>query len=300
MSTTKDYELIKPYERQTVFELLEQAGFDLKDWGESKYGASRAAANPKYCYNWSFEEPGQAIAVCIWYAEIMDDGRVLYHSNNMRVEPVSNNLTSARIWKRRAVAVDKHIRAAYIDQLPIRALVLMGERRDRADPTSKASRVRSRLLDPTAWAVTEYDIETGDFVLTRGADPVVPFTSSVDAEAAAFKEGALRRSFRKHRHREWRARRDKIGEVMRTRGRLICEVSNCGFDFEQQYGELGAGYAHVHHLTPLSAASPRGTETKLSDLAIVCANCHSMIYLGGQCRPLESLIVARNLEAIQS
>ena len=27
----------------------------------------------------------------------------------------------------------------------------------------------------------------------------------------------------------------------------------CGFDFEAVYGEIGAGYIHVHHLTPLSS-----------------------------------------------
>jgi predicted HNH restriction endonuclease len=66
-------------------------------------------------------------------------------------------------------------------------------------------------------------------------------------------------------------------------------VPRCGFDFERAYGELGRGYAHVHHKRPLSERD--GDEvTRLEDLAVVCANCHAMIHLGNQCRPLDALI----------
>jgi 5-methylcytosine-specific restriction protein A len=33
---------------------------------------------------------------------------------------------------------------------------------------------------------------------------------------------------------------------------LACTV--CGFDFERTYGEIGSGFIHVHHLTPLADA----------------------------------------------
>jgi hypothetical protein len=33
-----------------------------------------------------------------------------------------------------------------------------------------------------------------------------------------------------------------------------------------------------------------GREVKLKDLAVVCANCHVMIHMGGKCRPLAGLI----------
>jgi hypothetical protein len=82
---------------------------------------------------------------------------------------------------------------------------------------------------------------------------------------------------------ELRAR--KIAEALRRNrdGRLRCEVPGCGFDFEEVYGEIGHGFAHVHHLKPLTErASPAVTE--LADLAVVCANCHAMIHVGGACR----------------
>ena len=66
-------------------------------------------------------------------------------------------------------------------------------------------------------------------------------------------------------------------------------VSKCGFDFEAVYGELGRDYAQVHHLKPL-ADRTKPSQTKLDDLAVVCANCHAMIHRGGKCRPLDKLI----------
>ena len=86
------------------------------------------------------------------------------------------------------------------------------------------------------------------------------------------------RYYRHHRQRERDkgiAKRKKE-QVLKSRGRLLCEV--CAFDFDKVYGsELGYGYAECHHINPL--ADVRGeVETRLSDLAILCANCHRMIH----------------------
>ncbi|WP_426261626.1 HNH endonuclease [Sphingomonas sp. DC1100-1] len=58
-------------------------------------------------------------------------------------------------------------------------------------------------------------------------------------------------------------------------GTLACEV--CSFDFAQAYGELGAGYIEVHHTKPIHTLT-QGTKTKLTDLALLCANCHRMAH----------------------
>ena len=52
----------------------------------------------------------------------------------------------------------------------------------------------------------------------------------------------------------------------------------CGKDFEEQYGSIGKGFIHVHHLTPISSI---GKEYKLNidkDLVPVCPNCHYMLH----------------------
>jgi 5-methylcytosine-specific restriction protein A len=57
---------------------------------------------------------------------------------------------------------------------------------------------------------------------------------------------------------------------------LNCRV--CGFNFETIFGEIGVGYIHVHHLTPLSKISKKYKLDPIKDLRPVCPNCHAMIH----------------------
>ncbi|MFD4541336.1 HNH endonuclease [Streptomyces bauhiniae] len=81
---------------------------------------------------------------------------------------------------------------------------------------------------------------------------------------------------RRHRSRERNKalRKKKIIAVLRQGGRLACEA--CGFDFQEVYGDRGDGYIECHHVVPLHEAGE--SRTKLSDLALICANCHRMIH----------------------
>ncbi|MYX34386.1 MULTISPECIES: HNH endonuclease [unclassified Streptomyces] len=76
------------------------------------------------------------------------------------------------------------------------------------------------------------------------------------------------------RERNKSLRKKKIDSVLRKGGSLACEA--CRFDFEEVYGERGAGYIECHHVVPLHKAGEG--RTKLSDLALICANCHRMIH----------------------
>ncbi|OEJ52009.1 HNH endonuclease [Streptomyces agglomeratus] len=95
----------------------------------------------------------------------------------------------------------------------------------------------------------------------------------LDDEVSA-PEGRL--LLRRHRARERNKglRKKKIATVLRQGGSLACEA--CGFDFEKVYGDRGAGYIECHHVVPLHEAGEG--RTKLSDLALICANCHRMIH----------------------
>lgn len=108
-----------------------------------------------------------------------------------------------------------------------------------------------------------------------------------DREKEAF-EGEARGYFILHRSREGSLREAKIEQVReRDNGVLSCEVPGCGFNFAAVYGEVGEGYAQVHHLRPLAEAE---RVTALTDLIVVCANCHAMIHRSGECRDTQSLI----------
>ncbi|MFE0673640.1 HNH endonuclease [Streptomyces sp. NPDC058867] len=103
----------------------------------------------------------------------------------------------------------------------------------------------------------------------------------VDDSGATAIEGRLLVRRALARERDPRLRMLKIKQVQARGQRLTCEV--CSFDFSQIYGTLGDGYIEVHHVTPLHVSGAR--ETKLDDLACLCANCHRMCH---RSRPGES------------
>ncbi len=134
---------------------------------------------------------------------------------------------------------------------------------------------------------TDEGDEAGHSSIHKLASPVL--RNAVLEGPESVWEGGFKIAIRRHRLREKRLRKRKIQETLRVEnGRLRCEVPGCGFDFLAVYGELGRDYAHVHHKKPLSDRT-NPEMTKLSELAIVCANCHSMIHRGGLCRALEDL-----------
>jgi 5-methylcytosine-specific restriction protein A len=280
---------LKPKQNHRVMDLLAEAGVDVDAWKNYK---GPPAANPKYCYNWSFEQPDELVVVCIWHKSLKFDGSSVFHRSKRREYGAVGTSPSEVIWNRRADAFDQSLELAYRQRLPVRVIVLEGAQRTPEAIKSSAAKVNARLLDDLSWAVAEYNYKTGEKLLVRGAKPTGPPVESADRELAWF-EGSARRKFVYHRQREGRARREKIRDVLRKNGgRLICEVENCGFDFKERYGELGEGYAQVHHLAPLSSSPVGGRVVKLMDLAVVCANCHVMIHVGGENRPLKGLIPA--------
>ena len=52
----------------------------------------------------------------------------------------------------------------------------------------------------------------------------------------------------------------------------------CGFDFSVEYGEIGKGFIHVHHLTPVYEMSGEYDVDPVMDLVPLCPNCHAMIH----------------------
>lgn len=89
-------------------------------------------------------------------------------------------------------------------------------------------------------------------------------------------EGHLIRRLTSIRERDPKLRKRKLDEAMAARGNLACEI--CTFDFARTYGDLGDGYVHVHHVTPLHVSGM--VRTELDQLILVCANCHVMLHHG--------------------
>lgn len=99
----------------------------------------------------------------------------------------------------------------------------------------------------------------------------------LDLLDASGREGARRLVAHLRLERDRRLVEKKKRAVLLVQGRLACEV--CDFDFVARYGRLGEGFCEVHHRKVLSGTNGERV-TKLTDLAIVCSNCHRMLHRG--------------------
>jgi len=98
----------------------------------------------------------------------------------------------------------------------------------------------------------------------------------VDPYDADFREGKekLRIHLVKERNRHLvESAKEKWFE--QNKGAVNCSI--CSFSFEDRYGDIGKGYIEVHHIVPISTLT-HDTIVKVSDLAPVCSNCHSIIH----------------------
>jgi 5-methylcytosine-specific restriction enzyme A len=105
-----------------------------------------------------------------------------------------------------------------------------------------------------------------------------PWEGAVDVaepEVAEAAEGALVSRVHRYRERDTKIVKSKKKQFLKKHGRLYCEA--CNFDFVAAYGDRGEGFIECHHTVPVSEMKS-GDKTKLSDLALICANCHRMIH----------------------
>ena len=70
-------------------------------------------------------------------------------------------------------------------------------------------------------------------------------------------------------------RRKKIDSIKKCGQPIVCEC--CGFDFEKTYGERGRDFIEVHHAVPVSELAA-GQKLRISDLRLLCSNCHRMVH----------------------
>ena len=269
-------EALTPKSKPTIMSLAAEAGLDVSEWANVMGGAVKASSNPKYCYEWSFEQAPLYI-LNIWLENMQQDEQGVFQSLNPLTHP--DNQTTTR--RRRALGLFTTIKNAYERDQPVRAIVL--------ERTSDGrSRVKGRMLDPKMWTVTRCG-PSGDVEIRRDYSGTIE-AGPLDDEAMSFTEGQARERFMKYRHREGRLRDEKLREFLERHGRIYCEVPGCGFDFEERYGEIGRGFAEVHHLDQMKDAPEEGRQITLDRLAVVCANCHAMIHRGGECRSLGDLV----------
>jgi 5-methylcytosine-specific restriction protein A len=257
MTTLQDeqkLEEIKPTSHRKIIELVEEAGIDVSDWQNFKGGAEKASMNPKYCYEWSFENKTENIIVLnLWFAncEILDD--LVIQKLNMGGEAE----VLKGIQKRRAYNMDFTLQRAARLKCPVR--VIMCDENPKLKKEGEKSSADRRHLDPIDWYVKEYD-DNGTCTLQRGkiAAPYIDqFTlrelEMIHPEKQESTSSVYPRS---------KAVRDQV--LLRAKG--SCE--HCG---EKGFRtNSGALYLESHHIIPLSE---EGID-HISNVIALCPNHH--------------------------
>lgn len=77
--------------------------------------------------------------------------------------------------------------------------------------------------------------------------------------------------------RDRKLRTAKIIHFLDIHGEIFCEL--CKFNFKNRYPFLLTDIIEVHHIIPL-AKLKKGCETHVSDLMLLCSNCHFAIHQG--------------------
>jgi len=139
---------------------------------------------------------------------------------------------------------------------------------------------RGGKLDREVWNEFANDIEK--LKLTAASiSKSVSWVAETRAEYNAisdddeFLEGKILTRLHQRKERNRKAVEQKKKKVLQETGTLECEA--CGFDFFKVYGKIGYGFAECHHTVPISELVA-DHKTRLSDLVILCANCHRMIH----------------------
>jgi hypothetical protein len=125
-------------------------------------------------------------------------------------------------------------------------------------------------------------------MLNTGIQPWTDWPSGQDfedAEAGALAENSkLIPHFRRERN-PLLAKKKKADFRRKHKGRLYCEA--CRFP-HSKYKNIAGDIFEVHHRLPLSKAKGP-VKTKLSDLAVLCPNCHRAIHRTKPMLPVEKL-----------
>ncbi len=257
---------VRPTARHHVFDLVEQAGFDVTDWIASSNDQRGYKANPKYCYEWSFVQPGKLIILNLWYSAMREeDGRIIQR-NNFRADALHHRkVTRKSTWAKRAQGLDDALQTALRDNLPVRVIINDGRQRNRHDPELRPSQVTARELDPEPWTITDYDWSTGEHELTRGVF-VHRCLDQFDLNLAGKAEPKRAEVTSNPFVRDPAVRRRALN---RSQGK--CEL--CG-----RPGFLmanGAIYLETHHVVPLAS----GGLDHDTNVVALCADDHRRAHL---------------------
>lgn len=72
------------------------------------------------------------------------------------------------------------------------------------------------------------------------------------------------------------ARNSTLAAQAKKKFKYVCQ--GCEFNFEAFYGPLGKTYIECHHLEQLAHGSGERKANTLTDVTVLCSNCHRMVH----------------------
>ncbi|PVW05437.1 HNH endonuclease [Microbacterium sp. Gd 4-13] len=151
-----------------------------------------------------------------------------------------------------------------------------------AGKPTRGGRLDALVISAFRADITEMQARAAAIGTALNAGETLPLEPD-EVDDVSVREGGILEHIARRRERDRGLRSRKLRAVLDGGGLIACEV--CGFDFGQVYGERGEGYIEVHHVRPLHVSGE--TDTKLDDLALLCANCHRVCHRGAWITPAE-------------
>jgi hypothetical protein len=258
-----DIESLKPSERLRVMDLVSAAGIDVSDWKNFKGGKEKAASNPKYCYEWSYEDHDkQLIVLNLWYDNLdLSNGEIIQRLN---LREAAKNAASSPQSKR-ATNMDFSLQKAARLNWPLRVIICDGTPRDDSVNRTKSSAER-RVLDYKAWHIKSYDSKTGNCVVVRG-EAIPNYIDQFEQETLP--EGGVSKKVTTTQVFE---RNPQVRKYVLERAQGYCEW--CGAKgFVTSAGSI---YLETHHIQPLS----ENGDDSVSNVIALCPNHHREAHYG--------------------
>lgn len=254
-------ESLKPVERLRVIDLVASVGIDVSDWANFKGGVERAASNPKYCYEWSYEDhEKRLIVLSLWYENTeMLYGAVVQRLNLRLTAEEANSSPQSR----RAIKMDFSLQKAARLSWPVRVILCDGPPRESGATRSNAD---SRTLDNEPWYVKSYNNSNGDCLLVRGLmapEFIDQFELGKSPKGTALRKETVASVFE---------RSPQVRRYVLERAKGCCEL--CGAKgFKTSSGSI---YLESHHIQPLSD----GGDDSIDNVIALCPNHHREAHYG--------------------
>lgn len=157
---------LRPYAKHSVYDVLEELGFDLNEWAINRGGSpnKNPAVNGR-AYAWSYgDQKNSQNIFMLWHEDMTEhDGQIRYRQDWRGV--IAELEKKRPMTAKRADNFLKHVSDLKIGSL-VRVGIVEGSRAESSNEES--SRVARRMLDPEVWHLSYWDPMTSTFEFTRG------------------------------------------------------------------------------------------------------------------------------------